>query len=526
LTTGEPPGAQPPVRGGGLFRSTAAVSGMTFLSRISGLVRDVIFARTIGTDLVADAFFVAFRIPNFLRRVFGEGAFAVAFVPVFAELRQKQPREQVQFFLDVMTGRLGLILISITLLGVVGAPLLVMGIAPGFIGDAEKFTATVDALRITFPYLFFISLVAMAGGILNTVGRFAIPAATPILLNLCLIGAALMLVPMMGNAAVALAVGVLVAGAVQLAFQAPFLAREGLFPRPRLGPRNEYVHRVFMLMLPALFGVSVAQINLLINTQLASFLVTGSVSWLYYADRLMEFPVGVFGIALATVILPSLSRMHADESPEKFSRLLDWSLRWVALITVPAAVALIVLAQPLLATLFQYGAFGPNDVVMAGNALVAFSVGLVPFVLIKVLAPGFYARQNTKTPVRIGVIAMVVNIVLAVILVFPLAHTGLALATSLAAIVNAGLLYLKLRQEAVYLPGAGWLRFALQVAAASVAMGALLWWLSGDLQAWLDATLWRRIGWLTVLVVAGAVVYAGVILAAGVRPRQLMPPAQ
>ncbi len=505
-----------------LLKSTLVVGSMTLLSRISGLVRDIVFANIMGSGLVADAFFVAFRIPNFLRRIFGEGAFSQAFVPVFSEYREARSEQEVHAFLDHLTGKLAAVLMLITVAGIAGAPALVAVIAPGFLEQPDKFAVTVDALRVTFPYLFFISLVAMSAGVLNTCGRFAVPAATPVLLNLALIAAALWLVPYMGNAAVALSLGVCAAGVLQLAFQVPFLARERLVPTPRFTGRNDGVGRVFKLMLPAIVSVSVAQINMLVNTLLASFLVTGSISWLYYSDRVMEFPLGVFGIALATVILPSLSRLHTRGDDQSFSRLMDWALRWVFLIGFPATVGLVVLAGPMIATLFQHGVTSPDDVRMVARALVAFSVGLLGFVLVKVLAPGFFARQDTRTPMRIAAAAMAANVVLSVLLVTPLAHVGLALAISLAAWINAGLLFHRLREHGIYRPAAGWLGFLAKVVAAGGAMGALLWWGTGPLDEWMSAGIWERVWRLAMWIVLGAGGYFFVILILGIRPSHLI----
>lgn len=505
-----------------LIKSTLITGGMTLLSRISGLVRDMVFAGLIGAGagIAADAFYVAFRIPNFLRRIFGEGAFSQAFVPVFTEYKTRAPQEEVREFVDRMAGIFGLVLFGVTLLGVLAAPFIVYALAPGFSG--EKYDLTVTMLRITFPYILFISLVAMAAGILNTYGRFGAAAFTPVLLNLSMIGAALWLAPRMDNPVLALAWGVFIAGAAQLLFQLPFLKRLGFLPRPRLRRGHDGVARVFRLMLPAIFGVSVAQINTLVNTMLASFLVTGSVSWLYYSDRLMEFPLGVFGIALATVILPSLSHQHTNGDKHEFSRLLDWALRWVFLIGVPATVALILLAGPLVATFFRFGKFSAHDVQMSTQALIAFSVGLPGFILVKVLAPGFYARQDTKTPVRIGMIAMGVNIALSVALVFTLKHVGLALAISLAAFVNAALLYRLLRRHGVYAPEPGWARFFLRILLASGAMGVALAWGAGDLNSWLAARAATRALHLTLLVVGGSVVYFLMLYLLGARPRELL----
>lgn len=505
-----------------LLRSTALTGGWTLLSRISGLVRDIAFASIMGSGLVADAFFVAFRVPNFFRRIFGEGALSQAFVPVFSQYKETATPEDTRAFLDHMTGRLGVILILITIVGILIAPGFVTVIAPGFLDDNVKFQLTVDALRICFPYLIFISLVAVSAGILNTCGRFAVPAATPVLLNLSLIGAAFWLIPALDNAAIALSVGVVIAGVAQLLLQVPFLRKEGHLPRPRLGKKDEGVHKVFRLMLPAIFGVSVAQINVLVNTLLASFLVTGSVSWLYYSDRVMEFPLGVFGIALATVILPSLSKLHARADGEAFSELLDWALQWVVIIVLPATIGLIVLAGPLITTLFQYGATTPSDVYMMTSSLIGFAVGLPGLVLVKVLAPGFFARQNTKTPVKVGVIAMLVNMVAAVLLFYPLKHVGLAVATSIAAWVNAGLLYRLLRRESVYQPLPGWSVFLRKIVTAGVLMAAAVYWCSGEPAAWIEAATLERVLWLGLCVGAGGVVYFAALFALGIRPKHLL----
>jgi putative peptidoglycan lipid II flippase len=507
-----------------LLKSTAVTGGMTLISRITGLVRDIAFAHLIGASagIVADAFYVAFRIPNFFRRIFGEGAFSQAFVPVYTEYHAGASDSERRHFLDHVTGIFAGDLILVSIIGVIAAPLLVSVLAPGFLALPEKYALTVHMLRIMFPYLAFISLVALAAGILNTHGQFGVPAFTPVLLNLCLIAAAVWFAPSLGAAGVVLAWGVFIAGVAQFLFQLPFLHRINALPRPRLARRDEGVTRVGKLMLPAVFGSSVAQINLLINTLLASFLVNGSVSWLYYSDRLMEFPLGVFGIALATVILPSLSRTHVSASPVEFSRLLDWALRWVFLVSVPAAVGLVVLAQPILTTLFMYGRFEIDDVVMSGRALIAFAVGLPALILVKILASGFYARQNTATPARVAAASVGANIVLSLALVYPLAHMGLALAISLAAFINAALLFRLLRKEGVYLPHDGWARLLLQVALASVAMALVTGWGAGDLASWAQAGVATRVLRLALLVALGVVVYIVVLLVLGVRPRELI----
>ncbi len=482
----------------GLLRATATLGGMTLLSRILGFARDIIIAQGFGAGAGTDAFFVAFKVPNFLRRLFAEGAFSQAFVPVFSEYKAQRPRELLGLARSV-AGTLGWTVLLASLAGTLAAPWVAALFAPGFLRDPAKHALTAEMLRITFGYLFFISLTALAGGMLNTYGRFAVPGLTPVLLNLSLIGCALFLAPYVDPPALALAFGVLLGGVLQLAFQLPFLHRLGLLGVPRFDLRHPGVQRILRLMLPALFGVSVAQVNLLIDTLIASFLVTGSVSWLYYADRLMEFPLGVFGIALGTVVLPSLSRQHAERDPKAFSTTLDWALRLVALIGIPAALGLALLAGPILATLFQYGAFTPHDAAMARLSLMAYALGLPAFILIKVLAPGFYARQDTRTPVRIAAAAMLANLALNLLLVFPLKHAGLALATSLAAGLNALLLFRALRRQKVYVPERGWGRLALQVLGGCLAMAALLA-AAPPLEAWLAWPASRRalalLGWI------------------------------
>jgi putative peptidoglycan lipid II flippase len=393
---------------------------MTLLSRVLGFARDVVLARFFGAGPVMDAFFVAFKIPNFMRRLFAEGAFSQAFVPVIGEYRTRREHAEVQALVDRVAGTLGAVLALVTLIGVIAAPALILIFAPGFaIGD-DRYDMAVGMLRLTFPYLLFISLVSLAGGILNTYGRFGVPAFTPVLLNVVLIAAAIWGAPLVEQPGMALAGGVFVAGLVQLAFQIPFLKRLKLLPRPRFDRAHEGVRRIFHLMLPALFGSSVAQISLLLDTLIASFLVAGSVSWLYYSDRLMEFPLGIFGIALATVILPGLSQRHAAGERQAFSATLDWALRLVWLVATPAAVGLFLLAGPMLATLFQYGEFSEHDTRMAAWSLMAYAIGLMGFSLVKVLAPGYFARQNTRTPVRIGIVALGVNLGLNIAFVVPM----------------------------------------------------------------------------------------------------------
>ncbi|WP_344800630.1 murein biosynthesis integral membrane protein MurJ [Litoribacillus peritrichatus] len=507
------------VKKAGLLQSSAVVAVMTMLSRVLGLVRDVVVAVLFGAGAGADAFFVAFKIPNFFRRLFAEGAFAQSFVPVLTEYQQKKAHEQVKDLVNHVAGTLGCVLFITTVIAVVGAPVLAMVFAPGFSSDQAKYALTVDMLRLTFPYLMLISLTAFAGGILNSYGRFAVPAFTPVLLNLSLIGSALLIAPYLDVPVMALAYGVLIAGVVQLLFQLPFLGGLGLFPKPQYRKDHEGVKKIVSLMIPALFGVSVSQINLLLDTVLASFLQTGSVAWLYYSDRLTELPLGVFGIAIATVILPSLSKKHSNDDSGAFSQTLDWAVRMVMLIGVPAMLALIVLAEPLVSTLFFHGALTADDIPMITASLRAYSLGLLAFMLIKVLAPGFFSRQDTKTPVKIAIRAMIANMVLNLLLVWHLDHVGLALATSISSWLNALWLYLALRKDGVFAWQPGFVSYLFKLLVSCGAMLAVLVMLMPGSQIWYDGSVLERVFWLTAMVVSGGLSYFVVLLICGFRPR-------
>ena len=485
-----------------------------------GFARDILFANLFGVNAATDAFFVAFKIPNFLRRLFAEGAFAHAFVPVLADYKSKGSHAALKLFIDRTAGSLALVLTLLSLIGIIAAPVLIMLFAPGFLWEGNQYQLAVQLLQITFPYLLFISLTAFAGGILNAHGKFAIPAFTPVFLNICMIIAAIWLAPLMAEPVMALAWGVFIAGVVQLLFQIPALIRLGLMPRPRLGFKDTGVRRMMGLMLPAIFGVSVVQINLLVDTLFASFLPSGSVSWLYYSDRLVEFPIGIFGVALSTVILPHLAKHHADDDQQAFSQALDWGLKWVLLIGLPATLGLTLLAEPLLSTLFQYNEFGVNDVQMAAKSLAAFSLGLLAFILIKVLVPGFTSRHDTRTPVRLGIYSMLCNLVLNLALIAPLAHAGPALATSLAAYLNAGLLLLLLIKQQIYRPIGQWWQFLLRVILANAAMGFFLYRFT-EADLWLTWNLSQRSLQLALMIVLAMLVYAVALLLLGFRPRQL-----
>lgn len=508
-----------------LLKSTAKVGTATITSRILGFIRDMVLARYFGASGETDAFFLAFKIPNFMRRLFAEGSFSLAFVPVLSEVRANGDQRALKDLIDHVSGTLAGILLAITAIGVLAAPLVLAVFAPGWLHDGRpEFWLSADMLRITFPYILLISLTALAGGILNTFDRFLVPALTPALLNISLIAAAVLLSARLEIPVMALAWGVLFAGVAQLLIQVPALIKLGLMPRPRWGWRHSGVRRILKLMIPTLIGSSVAQVNLLLDMVIATFLVSGSVSWLYYSDRLLEFPLGVFGVALSTVILPNLSRKFAAQNPQAFSATLDWALRLALIITLPAALGLAVLATPILVTLFQYEAFQMSDVSMSALSLSAYAAGLPAFIAVKVLAPGFFARQDTKTPVKIAITAMVSNMVLNLVFVgsllaigFKGPHTGLALASSAAAYINAGLLYWMLRKHEAYHPEPGWGRIALAVVLACLAMVAVLWWQYGDIQQWADATAVARATRLTLLILSGVVVYGLTLLLAGLR---------
>ena len=484
----------------GFLRSTSVVGGLTLLSRVSGLVRDIVYSHAFGAGTLMDAFLVALKIPNFLRRLTAEGAFSQAFVPVVSEYRVRRGEEDVRALVGGVAGTLGVALAVVTVIGVIAAPVLVLMFAPGFHDEPGKFQLTVHMLRLTFPYIFFMSLVALASGVLNSYGRFAVPASTPILLNIVMIVFASLIAPHSQRPGLVLAAGVFVAGVVQLAIQLPALARIRMLSLPRWDWAHEGVRRIARLMLPGIFGSSVAQISLLLDTLIASFLLTGSIAWMYYADRLVEFPLGVFSIALATVILPGLSSHHAAESREQFASTLDWALRLTVVVVTPAAVGLAMLSGPLTATLFGYGRFDARDVAMSAYALIAYAVGLTGFSLVKVLAPGYFARQDTRTPVKVGVFALGMNIVFNLAMVvpaylagFPAPHALLALSTGLAAWINSGMLYRGLRRDGVYAPSGHWRRLWPQVVVANTAMAAFLWWFSGDWSLWPDMAARERV---------------------------------
>lgn len=505
-----------------MFRIFATVSGLTLLSRITGLIRENLMARVFGASAETDAFFIAFRIPNLLRRLFGEGAFSQAFVPILGEFKARQGEEATRILIGHVVTVLVWSLVLITVVGIVGAPWVVWLMATGLEGQ-ESFATTVLLTRIMFPYILLIALVAAAAGVLNTWKRFAIPAFTPVLLNLSFIACALWLAPHVDPPVLALAIAVILGGIAQLAIQLPALKRIGMLPRidwnPRAALADPGVRRILWLMLPATFSVSVAQISLIINTNIASHLRAGSVSWITYADRLMEFPTALLGVALGTVLLPSLSEANAQGDKQRYAALLDWGMRLTLLFALPAAFGLWLLATGLTATLFHYGRFSALDVDMTSQAVIAYGVGLVGLILIKILAPGYYARQDIRTPVKIGLFVLAATQLMNLFFVPRYGHAGLALAIGLGAWVNAGLLFVGLVRRGVWRPQPGWTKFLVRVLSALVLMAGALYlgnreidWIA--LQA---APAWRLL-MLAVMVLGSAVLYFAVLMASGMRP--------
>ncbi|MDR0250098.1 MAG: murein biosynthesis integral membrane protein MurJ [Burkholderiales bacterium] len=502
-----------------LLKAMTTISAMTFLSRVTGLARETLKAVLFGAGAQVDAFEAAFRLPNLLRRLFAEGAFSQAFVPVLAEYQRQRGLEATQRLVSKTSGLLMLVLLAVSVIGVLAAPWLVYVLASGFAKTPGKVELTATLIRVVFPYIFFISLVSLAGAVLNVYRRFAIPAVTPVLLNLSIIGAALFLSPHINPPVLALAWGVALGGLAQLVLQLYPLFKLGMLVRPSLDFKDEGVGRVLKMMLPAILGVSAAQISILISTQLAAWLGDGRISWITYADRLMEFPSALLGVALGTVLLPSLARCHSDADLRRYSELLDWGLRIALLLALPAALALCLLAVPLISTLYQYGQFTVQDVWQTRAALLGYSIGLPALILIKILAPGFYARQDMKTPVRIAIISIVLTQIVAISLMFHIDHAGLTLAISVGACFNASLLFYQLRKKGAYTPHGGWWVFLGKIMAALVVFGIALHFLSGNAELWLHASLWEKIMRLLIVMVGGGVVYFAVLWCLGFRLR-------
>ena len=502
-----------------LLKSLAAVSSMTMFSRVLGFARDAIVARVFGAGMATDAFFVAFKLPNLLRRIFAEGAFSQAFVPILAEYKSKQGEDATRVFVAYVSGLLTLALAVVTVAGMLAAPWVILVTAPGFADTADKFALTSQLLRITFPYILLISLASLAGAILNTWNRFSVPAFAPTFLNVSMIGFALFGAPYFHPPVLALAWAVTVGGVLQLVYQLPHLKKIGMLVLPRINFRDTGARRVLRQMGPAILGVSVSQVSLIINTIFASFLVSGSVSWMYYADRLMEFPSGVLGVALGTILLPSLSKSFASGNHDEYNRLMDWGLRLCFLLALPSAVALGILAKPLTVSLFQYGKFTDHDAAMTQQALVAYSVGLMGLIVVKVLAPGFYSRQDIKTPVRIAIVTLIMTQLMNLAFIGPLKHAGLALSIGLAACLNASLLYWQLRKRKIFTPRPGWGGFLTRLVIAVLVMSAALVGIMQIMPAWeLGSMPWRLLR-LMAVVVAGVVAYFATLAILGFRIR-------
>lgn len=499
---------------------------MTLLSRVLGLVRDVVMANLMGANAGADVFIFANKIPNFLRRLFAEGAFAQAFIPVLTEVKEQGDHNDLRLFVAKVSGTLGVIVTLVTLLGVIASPVITALFGAGWYLDSleggensGKFDFAATMLKITFPYLWFITLVALSGAILNTLNRFALAAFTPVLLNVAIIASAIGLADSFSQPGYALAWGVFIGGLLQLLLQLPFLWRAGVLAKPQWDWNDPKVKQVRTLMIPALFGVSVSQLNLLLDTLIASFLGTGPISWLYYSDRLLEFPLGLFGIAIATVILPTLSKNHVHDNQQAFQSNMDWGVRMVVLLGLPAACGLALLAEPMLLVLFQRGAFALQDASNASWSLMAYASGLLSFMLIKVLAPGFFSRQDTKTPVRIGIICMVVNMGFNLALVVPFDYVGLAMATALSASLNAGLLYFTLQKQGVYRLSGETLGFVVKVVLATLVMAGAVYGLNPPQAEWHTWGLSGRVQALVGLILLAVVVFGASLLLVGVRPR-------
>jgi putative peptidoglycan lipid II flippase len=511
-----------------LWRSTFIVSAMTMLSRVMGLVRDVVLLSVFGAGKDFDTFVIAFRIPNFFRRLFAEGAFSQAFIPVLTEYKTTRTHAEVQILISRVFGCLASVMTLLTLFAMIAAPAIMYVYAPGFHDDPAKFALATDMFRLTIPYLLFMSLTAFASSILNSYGSFSTPAFAPVLLNLSMIAGALWLTPYMATPIMALGWAVIAAGFLQLALQIPELWRKKLLIPPKIDFKHEGVERILKLMLPALFGVSVTQINLLLNSIWASFMQDGSVSWLYSAERMTELPLGLIGVAIGTVILPALSARHAEQDQAKYRKMMDWAAKIIVLAGVPASIALFMLSTPIIQTLFQRGQFTLQDTQMTALALQCMSAGVLSFMLIKVFAPGFYAQQDTKTPVRVGLITVATNAVLNVIFIalfkfmgWQEQHMALALASSGSALVNAGLLYFFLHKRDIFRFGAHWKKLVIQFAIANIAMIAALayalTWYNGDVSEWM------RILQVLVLCAVGALAYGLGLVVSGVRPRHLRP---
>ncbi|MGB0636624.1 MAG: murein biosynthesis integral membrane protein MurJ [Gammaproteobacteria bacterium] len=503
-----------------LLRPLAVIGNLTFISRILGYIRDVLIATIFGAGITTDAFFIAFKIPNFFRRIFAEGALSQAFIPVLAESRRNDEKSTADL-IRAVSGALSVTVFGIVLLGILSAPLIIYVFAPGFVATPEKAALTADLLRIMFPYLGLISICALTWGIMNSYNKFAIPALCAVLFNLVLISALLLMTDYFERPIMALAVAVTLGGLVQLVFSVWGINLLGFSLRPKLDWKHPGVTKILHLMAPAALAASIVQVNLMIDLAIASFLETGSISWLYYSNRLVEFPLGVFGVALATVLLPNLSTSAAEGDVRKFSSTIDWALRWATILGLPAVAGLIILSDEMILTLFGYGAITERDVLMSSNSLSAYSMGLLAFIMIKIFGPGYYARQDMRTPVKFGLIAIGINLVFNLLLVGPLGHTGLALATAVAANANALMLWRGLRKEKIYAPTEDWLFFLIRIFIGVLGMMGFLFYVASPLSSWMDWSFGARFFRLCLFVLGSCCMYFMILRLVGVRKKHV-----
>lgn len=502
-----------------LLKSLAAVSSMTMFSRLLGFMRDTIIARLFGAGMAMDAFFIAFKIPNLLRRIFAEGAFSQAFVPILSEYKSQDNQKETRIFIAFVSGLLILILLLLTVLGILIAPWIIYVSAPGFVDEPGRLALTADLLRITFPYILLISISSLAGAILNTWNCFLIPAFAPTMLNVSMILFALFASHYFHPPILALAWSVVVGGFLQIGYQLPYLSKIGMLVMPRFTLRNIGVLRVIHQMWPAIIGVSVTQISLIINTIFASCLGSGSVSWMYYADRIIEFPSGMLGVALGTILLPSLAKNFSSGNKNEYSQLMDWGLRLCFLLALPSAIALCILAKPLTVTLFQYGKFSGLDAAMTQRALVAYSAGLMGSILVKVLAPGFYARKDIKTPLNIAFITLIITQMMNLAFIGSLKHVGLALSIGLASSLNASLLYWQLRKQNVFQPQPGWFIFFIKLLLSVLVMAVVLSYVMQIMPNWDEGSMLERLLRLSLVIITGVVAYFAMLAGLGFRAR-------
>lgn len=503
-----------------LTKSSATSGLMTFISRISGFIRDIVTAILFGATAGYDIYLLAFRIPNLMRRLFAEGAFSQAFVPVFAEYTVQKPEQEIKLFLNKIAGNLVTVLLIITILGIICCPLIIKSFAPGFINNPPKLKAAITMLQITFPYIFFISLTALAAGVLNCYHQFAIPAFTPVLLNISLIGFSVFLAKKFTPPELSLAWGVLFAGIIQLGFQLPFLYKLRLLPKLTINWTDPGVKRILFLMIPAIFGAAIGQINILIDSIFASFLQTGSITWLYYADRLMEFPLGIFGVSFATVMLPQLSKSFANKNQQQFKAILEWGIKSALLVGIPATMVLLFLAEQIMSTLFLRGKFTYYDTLMSSQALMAYSFSVLGIMLVKIFSSAFYAKGDLKTPVKIGFFILLANIILNSILTKYLAHIGIALATSIVSILHASILFLCLEKPKLSYRTIS--KTTISLILAAIALALFLNFYPPTITKWITWSINHKFFKLSEIFALAGIIYCGTLWITGVNFKQIL----